>query len=192
MKKALEKYVIPALYIVDIVLLDQWVKLLTLLYVKDTNGFYIINKVLKIFFVKNEGMAWGMLQNKQVLFIILTPIVLVALMYFYYKLPFEKKFIIARICLLCLCGGAIGNLIDRIFNGEKLFHGYVVDMIYVEIINFPVFNIADSFITVGFALMIFSMFFVYKENDFDLLFGKKKADEKIEEKSEEPAEETQE
>ncbi|MBO4785278.1 MAG: signal peptidase II [Lachnospiraceae bacterium] len=192
MKKALEKYVIPALYIVDIVLLDQWVKLLTLLYVKDTNGFYIINKVLKIFFVKNEGMAWGMLQNKQVLFIILTPIVLVALMYFYYKLPFEKKFIIARICLICLCGGAIGNFIDRLgllWEGSELFHGYVVDMIYVEIINFPVFNVADSFITVGFALMIFSMFFVYKENDFDLLFGKKKADEKIEEKSEEPAEE---
>ena len=101
-----------------------------------------------------------MLQNKQVLFIILTPLVLAALVYFYYKLPFEKKFIIARICLLCLCGGAIGNLIDRIFNGEKLFHGYVVDMIYVEIINFPVFNIADSFITVGFALMIFSMVLV--------------------------------
>ena len=119
-------------------------------------------------------MAWGMLQNKQVLFIILTPIVLAALIYFYYKIPFEKKFIIARICLLCLTGGAIGNLIDRIFNGEQLFHGYVVDMIYVEIINFPVFNIADSFITVGFALMIFSMIFVYKEQDFDLLFGSRK------------------
>ena len=189
MDKALKKYILPILSVIAIIVIDQWTKLLTLKYVKDTEGFYIINKILRIFFVRNEGMAWGMLQNKQVLFIILTPIVLVALMYFYYKLPFEKKFIIARICLLCLCGGAIGNLIDRIFNGEKLFHGYVVDMIYVEIINFPVFNIADSFITVGFALMIFSMFFVYKENDFDLLFGKKKADEKIEEKSEEPAEE---
>ena len=62
-------------------------------------------------------------------------------------------------------------------------------MIYVEIINFPVFNIADSFITIGFALMIISMIFVYKEKDFDLLFGKKKAEEKIEENTEEPAEE---
>lgn len=62
-------------------------------------------------------------------------------------------------------------------------------MIYVEIINFPVFNIADSFITVGFALMIFSMIFVYKEKDFDLLFGKKKAEEKVEEKAEEKTEE---
>ena len=182
MKKVLEKFLIPAAAVAAIVLLNQWTKYLTLIHVKGTEGFYIINKILKICFVRNEGMAWGMLQNKQVLFIILTPIVLAALIYFYYKLPFEKKFIIARICLLCLTGGAIGNLIDRIFNGEQLFHGYVVDMIYVEIINFPVFNIADSFITVGFALMIFSMIFVYKEKDFDLIFGSKK---KLEEKSEE-------
>ena len=173
MKKVLEKFIIPFSAVAAIVLLDQWTKYLTLKYAKG-NGFYIINKILRICFVKNEGMAWGMLQNKQVLFIILTPIVLAALIYFYYKIPFEKKFIIARICLLCLTGGAIGNLIDRIFNGEQLFHGYVVDMIYVEIINFPVFNIADSFITVGFALMIFSMIFVYKEQDFDLLFGSRK------------------
>ena len=173
MKKALEKYIIPILAVLGIVLLDQWTKHLTLLYVKGTDGFYIINKVLRIYFVRNEGMAWGMLQNKQVLFIILTPIVIAALVYFYYKLPFEKKYILARICLIFLVGGAIGNLIDRIFRGT-LFHGYVVDMIYVELINFPVFNVADSFVTVGFALLIISMFFVYKEEDFDLLFGKSK------------------
>ena len=50
-------------------------------------------------------------------------------------------------------------------------------MIYVELINFPVFNVADSFVTVGFALLIISMFFVYKEEDFDLLFGKSKKGE---------------
>ena len=73
MKKVLEKFIIPLISVAGIVLLDQWTKYLTILYVKDTDGFYIINKVLKIFFVRNEGMAWGMLQNKQVLFIILTP-----------------------------------------------------------------------------------------------------------------------
>ena len=86
MKKALEKYIIPILAVLGIVLLDQWTKHLTLLYVKGTDGFYIINKVLRIYFVRNEGMAWGMLQNKQVLFIILTPLVLAALVYFYSKL----------------------------------------------------------------------------------------------------------
>lgn len=181
MEKALKRIVLPAAIVALIVGLDQWVKILTLKYIRGTEGFYIINKVLRICFVKNEGMAWGMLQNKQVLFIILTPIVVAGLVYIYYRMPFEKKFVWLRICDIFLVGGAIGNLIDRIFRGEQLFHGYVVDMIYVEIINFPVFNIADSFITVGFAMLVILFIFVYKENDFDLIFGgskkKKAADE---------------
>ena len=190
MNKVLERYIIPVVSLIVMVALDQWTKLLTLKHVAGTDGFYIIDKILRIYFVKNEGMAWGMLQNKQIIFIIITPIVIAFLMMIYYRLPFEKKFILARICVLLLTGGAIGNLIDRIFRGE-LFHGYVVDMIYVEIIDFPVFNIADSFITVGFAMMIFSIFFVYKEKDFDLLFKRKKAaEEKEEEASNEEENET--
>lgn len=181
MEKALKRIVLPAAIVALIVGLDQWVKILTLKYIRGTEGFYIINKVLRICFVKNEGMAWGMLQNKQVLFIILTPIVVAGLVYVYYRMPFEKKFVWLRICDIFLVGGAIGNLIDRIFRGGQLFHGYVVDMIYVEIINFPVFNIADSFITVGFAMLVILFIFVYKESDFDLIFGgskkKKAADE---------------
>ena len=185
MDKALKKYVLPILSVIAIIVIDQWTKLLTLKYVKDTQGFYIINKVLRIFFVRNEGMAWGMLQNKQIIFIIITPIVIAALIYVFYKMPFEKKYIIMRICLIFLTGGAIGNLIDRVdavdrvellngvFTTGNLFHGYVVDMIYAEIINFPVFNIADSFITVGFALLMISIIFIYKEKDFEFIFGKK-------------------
>ena len=173
MDKALKKYVLPILSVIAIIVIDQWTKLLTLKYVKDTQGFYIINKVLRIFFVRNEGMAWGMLQNKQIIFIIITPIVIAALIYVFYKMPFEKKYIIMRICLIFLTGGAIGNLIDRVdavdrvellngvFTTGNLFHGYVVDMIYAEIINFPVFNIADSFITAGFALLMISIIFIF-------------------------------
>ena len=185
MDKALKKYVLPILSVIAIIVIDQWTKLLTLKYVKDTQGFYIINKVLRIFFVRNEGMAWGMLQNKQIIFIIITPIVIAALIYVFYKMPFGKKYIIMRICLIFLTGGAIGNLIDRVdavdrvellngvFTTGNIFHGYVVDMIYAEIINFPVFNIADSFITVGFALLMISIIFIYKEKDFEFIFGKK-------------------
>ena len=57
MKKALEKYIIPILAVLGIVLLAQWTKRLTLLYAKGTDGFYIINKVLRIYFVRNENSA---------------------------------------------------------------------------------------------------------------------------------------
>ena len=205
MDKALKKYILPILSVIAIIVIDQWTKLLTLRYVKDTEGFYIINKILRIFFVRNEGMAWGMMQNKQIVFIIITPIVIAALIYVFYKMPFTKKYLIMRICLIFLTGGAIGNLIDRIdaidrvalldgaFTAGNLFHGYVVDMIYVEIINFPVFNIADSFITVGFALLMVSILFIYKEKDFEFIFGAKKeaeTSEKTEISSEEKKEET--
>ncbi len=190
--KILKRFLIPLLAVVAMVVLDQWTKYMTLIHVKDTEGFYIIDKVLRIYFVRNEGMAWGMLQNKQIVFIIITPIVIAALIYFFYKMPFEKKYLLAKICMLLLIGGAMGNLIDRIdlvdrealINGTlqtgNIFHGYVVDMIYAEIINFPVFNIADSFITIGFAILLIGMFFVYKEKDFEVLFvsgGKKEEKE---------------
>ena len=51
---------------------------------------------------------------------------------------------------------------------------FVVDMFYFELIDFPVFNVADSFITVGFVILVICTFFVYKESDFDSVFGKKK------------------
>lgn len=173
MKKIITNVILPIIGMLAIIGLDQFTKYLTLMYVKGTEGFYIIDRVLRIYFVRNEGMAWGMFQNKQVVFIIITPIVIAGLVYLYYKMPFEKKYIWMRVSMVFLAGGAIGNLIDRIFRGEQLFHGYVVDMIYAEIINFPVFNIADSFISVGFVILIVMMF-IMKDDDFSWLKIQKK------------------
>ena len=84
-----------------------------------------------------------------------------------------------RICVVFLTGGAIGNLIDRIFRGEQLFHGSVVDMIYVELINFPVFNVADSFVSVGFVILVVMMF-IMKDDDLAWLKIKRKEKDKNE------------
>ena len=60
--------------------------------------------------------------------------------------------------------GAMGNFIDRVFRG------YVVDFIYFSLIDFPTFNVADIYVTCGITVMVFLMFFRYKEeNDFDFL-----------------------
>ena len=199
MDKALKRYVLPIVSVLAIIVLDQWTKLLILNHfiINKKQDISIINKVLRICFVQNEGMAWGLFQNMQIVFIIITPLVIAGLIYIFYKMPFEKKYIPMRVCVLFLMGGAIGNLIDRIdlidrvalLNGSvtsgNIFHGYVVDMIYAEIINFPVFNIADSFITVGFALLLVLIIFVYKEKDFDVVFSFKKKEESKEEITEE-------
>ena len=74
--------------------------------------------------------------------------------------------------MLCVTytAGALGNLIDRIFRG------YVVDMIYFVPINFPVFNVADCYVTVSVVLLIILILFVYKEDDFGFLKLSKKGD----------------
>ena len=68
-----------------------------------------------------------------------------------------------RVVLVMICAGAAGNFIDRVSQG------YVVDFIYFELINFPVFNVADIFVTVGAALLVVLILFYYKDSDFDFL-----------------------
>jgi signal peptidase II len=62
-----------------------------------------------------------------------------------------------------MAAGAIGNMIDRV-----LKH-YVVDFIYFELINFPIFNVADCYVTISAALLIISIMFIYKEEDFKFI-----------------------
>ena len=65
-----------------------------------------------------------------------------------------------RWILVVLAAGAVGNMIDRIANG------YVVDFLYFELINFPVFNVADCYVCVAAVLLIYCLLFRYKEEDF--------------------------
>jgi signal peptidase II len=67
-----------------------------------------------------------------------------------------------------IAGGAVGNMIDRL----KL--DYVVDFIYIVLINFPIFNVADMYVTFATAILIIEVLFVYKDNDFNFLSFKQK------------------
>ena len=98
----------------------------------------------------------------QIVFIILTPIVLFFLAKMFVMLPEEKKFVPVRVILVFLSAGAIGNLIDRIWGGEVLFKGGVVDFFDFCLINFPVFNIADISIVCGAILL--SVYMLFFEN----------------------------
>ena len=120
-------------------------------------------------------MAWGLFQNGQIIFSILTPIAIMAIIFLYIRTPWEKEFRPIRFAEIMIVGGAVGNLLDRIFRYDpatgSLFHGYVVDMIYAKFIHFPVFNVADIFVTLAFLLMVFLLLFVYNEDEFNKCFG---------------------
>lgn len=172
MKKVFMRYILPILGVIGVVLLDQWTKYLTVTKIGDSR-IVLWENVFELVYVKNNGMAWGMLQNQQWLFIVMTPIVLIFMAWFYVKMPYEKKFLPMRILEVMLAGGAIGNLLDRMFRGE-FCQGHVVDMFYFKAINFPVFNVADSFISVAFVLLVVLVMFKYSEEDFDRMFRLKK------------------
>lgn len=99
---------------------------------------------------RNQGAAWGILEGQMWIFFIVTIIVIAGILYFYFKEAKGKPLI--QICLMLLLGGAIGNFIDRLFRGE------VVDFISVRIpiinYDFPIFNIADSALTIGVIMLI--------------------------------------
>ncbi len=108
---------------------------------------------------ENTGMAWGLLPNARVYFIIVTLILaafLVFLLVRYRKLLPK----LSKVALTVILSGAIGNLIDRIFLG------YVRDFIAFDFIAFPVFNIADCCVTIGAVLLAVSLLLTKPGKDF--------------------------
>lgn len=171
MKKIVMKYILPLIAILALAGFDQLVKFWTIKYIELHDKIVIWEGVFELTHIRNEGMAWGLLQNQQILFIALTPVALLAFAYFYFRTPFTGRFIPIRIAELLLAGGAIGNLVDRMFRGEALFKGNVVDMFYVKLIDFPVFNVADSYITIACVLLVVLVLFYYKDDEFNQMFG---------------------
>ena len=150
-----------------LVVLDQFTKVLALQNLKGQEPITIIPDVFQLLYVENRGAAFGILQNKQWVFLIITAIVLAALIWALPRMSRERHFLPLRLCLCFIGAGAVGNMIDRIFRG------YVIDFFYFKLIDFPVFNVADIYVTTSAIVLIFLIVFLYKEEDFDRLFSKK-------------------
>ncbi len=85
------------------------------------------------------------------------------------KVPTQKKYYSLNILLVMIAAGAVGNMIDRVR------YDYVVDFIYLVCIQFPIFNVADIYVTTATVILVFQILFVYKTNDFNFLsFNPKK------------------
>ena len=173
--KKLSRVLVPLFSIAAIVGLDQWSKYLIIQHFAEGEEKNLIGEAIVLTYVQNRGMAWGFFQNGQLIFSILTPLAICAVIFLYVRTPWEKEYRPIRIAEVMMVGGAIGNLLDRIFRYEpsigSMFHGYVVDMIYAKFIHFPVFNVADIFVTLAFFFMIFLLLFVYNEDEFNKCFG---------------------
>lgn len=159
MKKTVLKYVLFVLISGFLIFIDQLTKKLAFNYLYNKEPIVLIDNVLELVYVENRGAAFGILQNKHILFYILTVVVIMILLFNLYKLELTSKYIPYFAFLILIFSGAIGNFIDRVKNK------YVIDFIYFKLIDFPVFNFADICITIGCVVLIFSIIFIYKGED---------------------------
>lgn len=142
-------YFIYLLIITILVILDQYVKNLVVLNIPLGEHINLIDNFFSLTYVRNYGAGFSILQNATVFLSLLSIVAIIVLTYMLFKT--KNNDTLSKISYLLIISGAIGNLIDRI----RL--GYVVDFLDFIIINYdyPVFNIADSFITIGCFLLIF-------------------------------------
>lgn len=150
------------------VLFDQWTKYMALAYLRGQEPYVLIKNVFELDYLENRGAAFGMLQNKQILFILCVALISIFVVVFYKNVSMSRHFLPLRVCAIFIMAGAIGNVIDRIFRH------YVVDFFYFSLINFPVFNVADIYVTVAAILLILLLLFYYKEEDLEQIFHNRK------------------
>ena len=146
---------------------DQWTKYLAVQNLKGQESIILIPGVLEFEYLENTGAAFGILNNQQWFFYIITILLTGCILFIYYKMPMNKKYLPGHIVLTVIIAGALGNFIDRIFNQ------YVVDFIYFSLIDFPKFNVADIYITVGCAVVFVLVLFIYKDEDLQFLTFRK-------------------
>lgn len=148
-------------FIVILIGLDQFTKILAVNHLMGKEDVVLIPGVLQLHYLENTGAAFSILEGQQWLFAVATPVLLIIMCYILIRMPALKKYTVLDYIIIFLIAGAIGNYIDRISNN------YVVDFIYFSLINFPVFNVADCYVTVSVILLFLLILFYYKDEDLE-------------------------
>jgi len=125
-------------------IIDRGTKWWAICTLKGSEGLTVIKDFFTLDYLENRGAAFGMLQNKQWLFIVITIVVVIGMIF--YLLKYKPKFKLVYVSIAMIIAGAVGNLIDRIS------YKYVVDFImvhYRDVYYFPTFNVADMLVCIG-------------------------------------------
>ena len=149
-------FALLAVFAAAIVAADQFTKYLTVANIALYEEIPFLPGILKLTYVRNTGAAFSSFEGMQWLFALVFAVFTALVLWEYFKkpMPFTK---FERVMIAAVYGGGLGNMIDRV----RL--GYVVDMIETDFMRFPVFNVADCFITCGCIALMVSLIFFNKE-----------------------------
>lgn len=146
-----------------LVLADQYTKFLATIHLRGQEPFVIIDGVFELLYSENRGAAFGMMQGKQSFFFVVALVVFAAAAYAMWRMPSwsSRRYHGLKICAIMITAGALGNMVDRVTLG------YVVDFLYFSLIDFPIFNVADIYVTTATAVLLLLICFFYKEEELE-------------------------
>ena len=127
---------------------DQWLKSWVTQHIPVGGEKTLIPGVLSLTHETNNGAAWSSFAGQQWFFLILTPVVVIVAAIFLWRNIKKTGYMLG---LSLIISGALGNFIDRVHQG------FVVDMFQTDFVNFPIFNIADSLLTIGFVILFIAI-----------------------------------
>ena len=144
-----------------LVIFDQFTKYLAQANLQGKEGIPIIKNVLELHYLEggNTGAAFGILEGKTVLLGIFSLLVSIVMLGVYFWMTNKKEYSKVSWCLIFMIAGAVGNCIDRLLNQ------YVIDFIYFKWIDFPIFNVADIYVTVSAIVMFLMILFMKEKTD---------------------------
>ena len=173
----MKKHVVrDGLFVLLLVAVDQATKYFAVRFLKGGEGIAIWPGVFRLQLLEggNSGAAFGILQGKFWFFFVSTLLILATFIWILVKIPASRRFRPLYVLLLVLTAGALGNFIDRTYTYFTEGYNYVIDFLYFELIDFPVFNVADCYVTVSAVLLFVLFLFYYKDEDLNQILQKTK------------------
>ncbi len=175
MKQSSSRFMQCVLASVFLVVCDQLSKHMAFLHLKGKDDVVLLPGVLRLHYLypENRGIAFGMFQGSVTVFGIVSILLIAAFLAALYRVPKNRYYLPLMIGGILIISGAAGNVIDRL--GRQ----YVIDFIYFELIDFPLFNLADVFVVCGAFLSAILCIFRYTgESDFSFLRRSREKDRK--------------
>lgn len=193
-RKSKKKLIFGGILTVILVALDQFTKYLAVVFLKEKPSIPIIENVFELKYLENTSAAFGMdpisllhgifqfdvfVQNPELylnvrmgFFYFLTILMILVFIWVFFKIPNHKRLRFLDYILIFMTAGAFGNLIDR------MTQQYVVDFLYFKLIDFPIFNVADIYVTCSAVALLVLGIFYYKDEDIEMIFPSKKEGKK--------------
>ena len=156
------------LIVFTVILLNLTVTRLVIQKLQGQPSIVLIDGFLQLTYYENNGAIFGILPNQILMFLFISLIFELFLVYIIIKMPADSKFRIAHIMVSVLLGGSVCNCIDRIR------YDCTIEYVYFIGINFPIFNLPDFLIFISTVALVIILFFRIKEKDLDFLTFKQK------------------